>query len=94
MQALQRSTRLVRPRFWPTLGTLALSFVPAIVVAAIIGYIPRIFESSAQLSAIVTMAAIVVLQPYFAAVVALIYVDLRIRHENLPYSAHFVRGHL
>jgi hypothetical protein len=94
MQALNRAVRMVRPRFWPTLGTLALAFVPAIVVAAVIGYIPQIFEASAQLSAIVTLAAVVVFQPYFAAVVALIYIDLRIRNENLPYRHDFVRGHL
>jgi hypothetical protein len=94
MQSLSRATRMVRPRFWPTLGTLALAFVPAIVVAAVVGYIPQIFEASGQLSAIVTLAAVVVFQPYFAAVVALIYIDLRIRNENLPYRHDFIRGHL
>jgi hypothetical protein len=94
MQALQRSTRLVRPRFWPTLGTLALAFVPPILIAAIIGYLPNFFALSSRVSGIVTLASIVVFQPYFAAVVALIYIDLRMRQENLPYKPDFVRGHV
>jgi hypothetical protein len=87
-QALGRSVRLVRARFFPVLGIallmalvssilgLALSALPE-ALAAVIG-----FERGWPLLALGSIASEIVVMPWVAAATVLLYFDLRVRTEG------------
>jgi hypothetical protein len=89
-QALRRSFNLVRRRWWPTAGILILANLLATAVAAGIGLlaVPLLFAGRDNefvydlASAVFGAVASVLTIPFVAAVVAVIYFDLRVRKEG------------
>jgi len=89
-QALRRSFNLVRRRWWPTAGILALANLLATAVAAGIGLlsVPLLFAGRDNefvydlASSVFGAVASVLTIPFVAAVVAVIYFDLRVRKEG------------
>ncbi|MEW6477709.1 MAG: hypothetical protein AB1679_36145 [Actinomycetota bacterium] len=88
--AIGRSFRLVRGRWWPTFGALALAFMFQFFVGLVLG-LPLIFftgdwdgDSAAALtvSTVVSVASSVITTPFMAAVLVLVYFDLRVRKEG------------
>ena len=102
LAAIRRSYRLVRGAFWRTLGILVLTAVIAGIVAqllgtpfAIVGGLGlALLESNPTLAGIIYAGAVslgstvglVLAVPFLAAVVALLYVDRRIRLEGLDVT--------
>jgi hypothetical protein len=90
--ALRRSYRLVRGRWWPTFGTLLVGYLLIAVLGAIVTSVVMIVPSvlaegntlAGALGAIVggTLGAVIT-TPYSAAVITLLYFDLRVRKEGL-----------
>jgi hypothetical protein len=93
LKALGRSFDLVRGRWWATFGALLVAVLLVIVVQVVLGLI--IDGAIASGLSVNSVAVIVVLggiggavsslltYPFFAAVTAVIYVDLRVRKEAL-----------
>ena len=88
--ALRRAFRLVRGRWWPTAGALALAFLFQTIVGLVLG-IPlgllTVHWGSDSLAAVILRAAVnvassVITTPFMAAVLVLIYFDLRVRKEG------------
>jgi predicted secreted protein len=88
--ALARSHRLVRGRWWPTFGALALAFLFQFFIGLILG-LPLGFltanwdgDSAATLavSTVVSVASAVITTPFMSAVLVLVYFDLRVRKEG------------
>ena len=93
--ALGRSWLLVRGRWWRTFATLLLAFVITLVVQGIVTLLLTLLvftdlgESSfaaTLLNQVVTAIATVLTTPFFAAVVAVIYFDLRVRKEGFDLA--------
>lgn len=89
--ALRRSFRLVKGRFWPVLGAIVLGYLLYIVVSQIVGAITSVFTfmgamNEAQFSFLPTVVGSalvsVVSAPFLAAMVTIIYFDLRVRKEG------------
>jgi len=93
LSALKRSYRLVKGRWWSTLGVLFLSALLAGIVAAIIaGIIAGILGTgidtaslggSLFVNSIANIVASLVTIPFGAAVLVVLYFDLRVRKEGL-----------
>jgi hypothetical protein len=90
-RALSRSFRLVQSRFWPVTGVLAVSFlIRAVLNSAIGGGITLLaFTDIGQnvvltqvLSGFANTVASIIATPFQAAVVAVLYFDLRVRAEG------------
>jgi hypothetical protein len=91
IEAMRRSFRLVRYRWWPTFGALVVAYLLT-VVATLTGtvllqvlygdvtYDNRI--SYVVLASLVNYLLFSVTAPFLAAVVTVIYVDLRVRKEG------------
>jgi hypothetical protein len=88
-KALRRSRRLVKGRWWQVFACVALSYILAFIVqAAIAGVLFALV--SAQGNDVVTAVAQVIagtvsaalVTPFTAAVIAIIYFDLRVRKEG------------
>jgi len=90
-KALARSFELVQTRFWPTLGVLAISYLIETVLNSAVGgslllltitnigdnlLLSQILSGTGQ-----TIAAILA-TPFRAAVIAVLYFDLRVRKEG------------
>jgi hypothetical protein len=101
IRSLGRSSRLVRGTFWRTLGILVLANLLITVIAQIVtapvgiagGIVPALApgnDTVAVASLAVTYAASslisVVVYPFLAAVVTLLYIDRRIRTEGLDIA--------
>jgi hypothetical protein len=92
IKALRRSFRLVRGRWWPTAGALVVGYLMIAILGAIVQYAVLIVPSlltdgntlATALGAVVggTLGAAIT-TPYTAAVVTLVYFDLRVRKEGL-----------
>jgi hypothetical protein len=92
VRALRRSFRLVRGRWWQTAGVLLVGYLLIGILGALVTGIVMIVPSVAAegntlagaLGAIVggTLGSVLT-TPYSAAVVALLYFDLRVRKEGL-----------
>jgi hypothetical protein len=88
--ALSRSFRLVKTRWWPVFGALVLAFLLQSFIGLIFGIplgILTVNTDSNSLSAIlftmvVSVASSVITTPFMAAVLVLIYFDLRVRKEG------------
>lgn len=89
VQALRRSLRLVRPRFWGVLGALVLTgIVSSLVQTAVGGLLALLafgieFEASWILLAVGSVAAQLLVTPYMITVAALVYLDASVRREAL-----------
>ncbi|MGI8633015.1 MAG: hypothetical protein ACR2NA_10795 [Solirubrobacterales bacterium] len=89
-QALKRSFRLVRGRWWPTAGTLIVAYLLTIVVSfivaiplGIVGLSGADSQAVAGLANLVAnVASAMITLPFFAAVITVLYVDLRVRKEG------------
>src|SRR5205807_1779982 len=89
-RALGRSFKLVRRRWWPTAGILLLANLLATAVAAGIGLValPLLFAGRDNelvydlANGVFGAAASVLTIPFVAAVVAVVYFDLRVRKEG------------
>lgn len=91
---LKRGWALSRGSFWRLLGIYLLASVivgtvasfiilPATVLVAVLGLNPLSDPLALGINAVATIIASVLTTPFTAAVVALLYIDLRIRREGL-----------
>ncbi|HEX2155132.1 MAG TPA: hypothetical protein VHL52_14295 [Acidimicrobiia bacterium] len=89
--ALGRSYRLVKGRFWPVLGAVVLAYLLYVVVSQIVGAVTSVLtivgavngEQISFLPAIVGSSIVSVISaPFLAAMVTIIYFDLRVRKEG------------
>ncbi len=99
--SIQRSWRLVRPRFWPVLGTWLLALLVSNVIGFAFGGIPSfiggLFPFSAWgqvLTQVGTALSTLVTTPIVALVTLMLYFDARIRQEgfDLEFRAADVGG--
>ena len=91
-RALGRSFRLVKGRWWAVFGVLIVSNLAAGLVGAMVGFVPQLallatgFGDSVLASFLISGAfqalASVVTTPFLAAVVVVLYFDLRVRKEG------------
>jgi len=88
--ALGRAFRLVRGRWWPTAGALTLAFMfqafVGFVAAIPIGILGATGNGGSlaglTVSTVINIATSVITTPFMAAVLVLIYFDLRVRKEG------------
>ena len=88
--ALRRSMQLVRGRWWPTFGVLVLGYILVAVIQAIItipvtaaAFINPDNETvNATLQTIAGIISSALATPLLAAIVTLVYFDLRVRKEG------------
>jgi len=88
--ALQRSLRLVRGRWWPTFAVLLVGFVVTFIVTGVLGAVFLVpFSLSGESTAsflvqgLASAIAEVLTLPFMAALIAIVYFDLRVRKEGL-----------
>ncbi len=89
-KAMGRSFRLVRGRWWPTFGALLLAFLVqfflGLVLGIPLGFLTAGWDSNSAaalaLTTIVSVVSSVITTPFMAAVLVLIYFDLRVRKEG------------
>ncbi len=91
VSALGRSFGLVRGRFWPVLGAVLLAYLLYFVVSQIVSVLTTVLTvagalGSEQISFIPTVIGTVfvsvIATPFLAAMVTIIYFDLRVRTEG------------
>lgn len=93
--ALRRSRELVKGRFWSVFGTVLIAQVIALVATSVVGVV--VFGAvlfgvdeggtlGLTLTAVFTVAADTLTKPFTAAVVVLLYFDLRIRKEGFDLA--------
>ena len=85
--SLGRSWRLVKSRFWPVLGVLALSFLISLVIQSVFSFaITAAFLFSGtvalEIQALVNTVSRILVTPFTASVFAVLYFDLRVRQEG------------
>jgi hypothetical protein len=92
-KAIGRSWALVRGRRWPILGVLLLAYLLSSVLSSILGVgvlgASGFDANSATyvvLSAISSVITTSLTVPVYATIVALIYFDLRVRHEGFDLA--------
>jgi len=93
--ALGRSFRLVRGRWWPTFGAIALAYILVAVIQGVVLAIatgllltdldPGGFAVT-LVTQILTAIATVLTTPFLAAVTVVIYYDLRVRKEGFDLA--------
>jgi hypothetical protein len=90
-RALSRSFRLVQSRFWPVTGVLVVSYLIRLVLNSAVGGgitllaftdIGQNVVLTQVLSGFATAVASIIATPFQAAVVAVLYFDLRVRTEG------------
>jgi hypothetical protein len=91
-RAVRRSISLVRRRWWATLGRLLLAVVLYAVAAFLIGVIAGAINRGINVTSvtlflvingIISAILVILLSPFIAAVINVIYIDLRVRKEAL-----------
>ncbi|MGI9641730.1 MAG: hypothetical protein ACR2N9_02995 [Acidimicrobiia bacterium] len=88
-RGVQRSFRLVRPRFWTVLWIAVLSAVVAGTLSVLLPLLPLAvtslfgFGGHEYVAAVGTVAASLLTLPFTAAVAVMTYFDLRVRTEGL-----------
>lgn len=89
--ALKRSLDLVDGRWWATFGRLVAALLLYVVVAIVIGLIAGAIASGISITNVTLYLALagaltavgnILATPFIAAVIAVIYVDLRVRKEG------------
>lgn len=88
-KALRRSRALVKGRWWPTAGVLALAFLLTSIVNAVLGGLAGgvlVLGDNVVVDAVVNLISnslsSVLTTPFAAAVGAVLYFDLRVRKEG------------
>lgn len=98
--ALRRSLGLVATRWWATFGRLLSAFVLygviTFVIAAIVGGLTDALGVSnvslwVAIDGVLRAALIILMTPFIAAVVTVVYIDLRVRKEGLDIE-HLASG--
>ena len=91
IQALKRSIQLVRSRFWPVTGVVVLSYLIRTMLNSAIGtaVVALTFTDIGQsvfltqsMSGGASAIAAIIATPFQAAVIAVLYFDLRVRNEG------------
>jgi len=91
VKALRRSFELVRGRWWPTFGAITIGYILASVVSAVaqgifaIVIVAGVDSSSVLAVIIISLAGLVgyaLTTPFQAALLLVIYFDLRVRKEG------------
>jgi hypothetical protein len=91
VKALGRSRRLVKGRWWPVAGVLLLSWILTAIVSeairALLGAIDGFSGHPALLTGVLILTlsaavASIITLPFQAAVITVLYYDLRVRHEG------------
>ena len=91
-KALGRSFELVRGRWWPTFGALVVAVITLFVVLFMVGLIFHAIESGVGVNSVglwlgLSWLSVVIGDliafPFIAAVIAVMYIDLRVRKEAL-----------
>lgn len=85
--SLGRSWKLVKNRFWPVLGVLALSFLITLVIQSVLSAVVTasfLFSGSIniEIQALVNTFSRILVTPFTATVTAVLYFDLRVRQEG------------
>ena len=85
--SLGRSWKLVKNRFWPVLGVLALSFLITLVIQSVFSAVATasfLFSGSVglEIQALVNTFSRILVTPFTATVTAVLYFDLRVRQEG------------
>ena len=85
--SLGRSWKLVKNRFWPVLGVLALSFLISFVIQTVLSFAVTaafLFSDSIayEIQALINTISRIVVTPFTATVFAVLYFDLRVRQEG------------
>lgn len=89
VQAMRRSWRLLRPRFWPVLGIVVLAWLIATVLENLLGGVPAVIVTVVGgpfawvVLAVSGIVSALITTPIVAIVATLVYFDGRIRHEGL-----------
>jgi hypothetical protein len=89
IDALKRSVRLTRARYFPTLGIALLMGVVSWLLANALSALPQAlaawvgFEDGWPLLAVGSIAAQIIVLPFVASATVLLYLDLRVRTEGL-----------
>lgn len=83
--ALRRSKELLDGQWWRVFGILLLTGVIG-AIASLVVSIPAVFASGALASVILGAIPIVLITPFSSLVLVLVYVDLRMRRENLHFE--------
>lgn len=90
MRAMKRSWRLVRGAFWRTLGIVLVGTIVGQAVGSIAASPFSLIEGNGDLTtwsvfglALAGLVSTLVALPFIAGVTALVYIDRRIRTENL-----------
>ena len=93
-QAVRRSIQLVSGRWWATFGRFLLALILYLIAIFAIGSIGTSIASGTSdvtvfltIKGAVNAVAYILLAPFWAAVVTVIYVDLRVRKEGLDHGA-------
>lgn len=91
MDALRRSFRLVRTRWWATFGVILLGFLLAGAIQGVIGAIGGAallagvddsLVGSVLLNGVIAAVGSIIATPFQAAVTTILYFDLRVRKEG------------
>jgi hypothetical protein len=91
LQAMGRSYELVRRRFWPTLGTVALAYLVYYAVEQVVSMIVTLitFTDASPTGGVSLVASVVgstassiLVLPFLASVLIVLYFDLRVRAEG------------
>jgi hypothetical protein len=92
LRALGRSFELVRGRWWATFAELLVAVIMLGVVLFVVGLIFRGIESGLTidstglwlaLNGLSTVVGALIVYPFIGAVIAVVYIDLRVRKEAL-----------
>ena len=88
-KALGRSFELVKDRWWPTCGVIAIGFVLAMIVSSIftygLGALALVNDSLGFLILLTTLGGLLsslLTTPFQAAIISVVYFDLRVRKEG------------
>jgi hypothetical protein len=90
-KALARSFRLVRGRWWPILGALLVAYLMTLIIGIFVSFLPSaiataVAEDNDLVNGIASVVGGTVSQmiatPYLAAVITLLYFDMRVRKEG------------
>jgi hypothetical protein len=93
--ALRRSFRLVRGRWWPTAFTLVVAWllvsIASGVLVGVFLIVPQAIDGSSVLLAVLgatiaSSVAVAVVQPIKAAIITILYFDLRVRKDGFDLA--------
>jgi hypothetical protein len=99
MGAISRSMSLVSGRWWQTFGRLVVGLIMYIVAVFIIGAIAGAISHATTnvtlyevIQGVVGALISILLAPFFAALINVIYIDLRVRKEGVDHNVLLAGG--